>query len=105
MTRSATDVPSPLLRRLATLSRTQPSGAFAPADPNDHFAVRCAKLWMDAAERAHVLGADEPSALSIECRAGVVVAVRGDDRLLVGVAAAGVLPSVVRYELARRILE
>jgi hypothetical protein len=102
---SAADVPSAVVHRLAMLARTQPSGSFAPTDPDDGFAARCAGLWMDAVERGRSLGADEPSALSIECRAGAVVAVREDDRLLVGVAAAGVSPSVVRYELARRLGE
>ena len=102
MTGSGHHLASTVVRRVAKLSRAQPSGLFVPDDPHDVFAVGSAQLWTKASERARRLGADEPLALSIECGSGAVVAVREGGRLLVGVAAAGVPPSAARYELTRR---
>lgn len=101
MTTSAPQRANTVVQRVVALRRLAPSSLFTPDDPDDAFAVRCAQLWTNASARARRLGVDEPSALSIECRAGAVVAVREGGRVLVGVVASGAPASVARYELGR----
>lgn len=85
------------------LKRQTRADQFRPLDQADRFGARCADLWDGAAGRARDLGALEPSSLTVETGTGAVVAVRGDDQLLVGVVPPGVPPSVARYDLERRL--
>ncbi|MDP8909862.1 MAG: hypothetical protein M3N47_12285 [Chloroflexota bacterium] len=93
----------PLLRRTTCIERSGDGAGFEAVDGDARFGELCAALWATAVRRALALGADEPSALSVESRSGAVVAVRDGDRVLMGVVAEGVPPSAARYALERRL--